>query len=142
MYSFSHQNLFKMLYYYITLLLIYLFVMVPRNVKNLTAMQESGVQSLSQQDALLRRKCNPLQCSCLENSKDREAWWATYSPWSRKESDMTEQLTHPYCYQSSPLTFKVSKPSNCFLPIQNTSYTFPSWQLIDTKNMQFSIQEF
>ena len=23
---------------------------------------------------------------------DREAWRATYSPWGRKESDMTEQL--------------------------------------------------
>ena len=23
-----------------------------------------------------RRKCNPLQCSCLENPKDRGAWWA------------------------------------------------------------------
>ena len=52
MYSFSHQNIFKMLYYYITLLLIYLFVMVPCNVKNLPAMQEAGVQSLSPQDAL------------------------------------------------------------------------------------------
>ena len=51
-YSFSHQNLFKMLYYYITLLLIYLLVMVPWNVKNLPAIQESGVKSLSQQDAL------------------------------------------------------------------------------------------
>ena len=20
--------------------------------------------------------CNPLQCSCLENPRDREAWWA------------------------------------------------------------------
>ena len=23
-----------------------------------------------------RRKCNPLQCSCLENLRDRGAWWA------------------------------------------------------------------
>ena len=30
----------------------------------------------------------PLQCSCLENSTDRGAWWAT--PWGHKESDMTE----------------------------------------------------
>ena len=33
---------------------------------------------------------NPLQYSCLENPMDREAWY--YSPWDRKESDMTEQL--------------------------------------------------
>ena len=36
---------------------------------------------------------NPLQYSCLVNSKDRGVLWATYSPWGCKESDMTEQLT-------------------------------------------------
>ena len=36
---------------------------------------------------------NPLQYSYLENPKDREAWWATYSPWGHKESDMTGKLT-------------------------------------------------
>ena len=36
---------------------------------------------------------NPLQCSCLENSMDRGAGRA-YSPWGRRESDTTEQLTH------------------------------------------------
>ena len=35
---------------------------------------------------------NPLQCSCLENSMDRETW--RVSLWGRKESDMTEGLTH------------------------------------------------
>ena len=36
----------------------------------------------------------PLQYSCLENSMNRGAWQATgYSPWGRKESDTTEQLT-------------------------------------------------
>ena len=34
---------------------------------------------------------NPLQYSCLENSTDREAWWAIQS-WGLKESDTTEQL--------------------------------------------------
>ena len=33
----------------------------------------------------------PLQYSCLENSMDGEAWWATInSPWGRKESNTTE----------------------------------------------------
>ena len=36
---------------------------------------------------------NPLQYSCLENSMEREAWWAICSPWSHKESDTTELLT-------------------------------------------------
>ena len=35
---------------------------------------------------------NPLQYSYLENSMDRRAWWATVHG-SRKELDMTEQLT-------------------------------------------------
>ena len=30
---------------------------------------------------------NPLQYSCLENPKDRGAWWA---PWGHKRSDKTE----------------------------------------------------
>ena len=33
---------------------------------------------------------NPLQYSCLENSMDRGAWWAIYSPWGHKDSDTTE----------------------------------------------------
>jgi len=39
---------------------------------------------------------NILQYSCLENSMDRRAWQAIYSPWGHKESDMTEQLTTIY----------------------------------------------
>ena len=42
---------------------------------------------------------NPLQYFCLENSMDREAWWATYSPWDRKESDLTEWLTHTHTHK-------------------------------------------
>ena len=34
---------------------------------------------------------NPLQYSCLENSMDRGAWWAT---WSCRESDTTEWITY------------------------------------------------
>ena len=40
----------------------------------------------------------PLQYSGLENSMDRGAWWATYSPWGCKESDRTERLTLSYVY--------------------------------------------
>ena len=34
---------------------------------------------------------NPLQCSCLGNTTDREGWWATVHGVA-KESDTTEQL--------------------------------------------------
>ena len=37
---------------------------------------------------LWRRKCNPLQYSCLENFMDRGAWWATVQ--GCKESDTTK----------------------------------------------------
>ena len=33
---------------------------------------------------------NPLQYSCLENPMEGGAWWATYSPWGRKDPDTTE----------------------------------------------------
>ena len=36
---------------------------------------------------------NPVQYSCLENSKDRRAW-RDDSPWSCKELDMTEHAAH------------------------------------------------
>ena len=36
---------------------------------------------------------NPLQYSCLGNSMDRGAWWAT-SPWGHKESNKNEKLFH------------------------------------------------
>ena len=46
-------------------------------VKNPPAMQETGVQSLCWEDPLEKENGNPLQYSCLENSMDRGAWWAT-----------------------------------------------------------------
>ena len=38
---------------------------------------------------------NSLQCSCLENSMDRGAWWAIVHR-GRKELDTAEQLAHPH----------------------------------------------
>ena len=39
----------------------------------------------------------PLQYSCLENSMDRWAWWATLHG-GRKELDTTKSLTHTVSY--------------------------------------------
>ena len=57
--------------------------------KNLPAVQETKF------DPWVRKfpgegNGNPLQCSCLENSMDRGALQAGYSPWGGKELDMTE----------------------------------------------------
>ena len=45
--------------------------------KNLPTMQETQVQSLGWEDNPGEGNDNPLQYSCLENSMDRGAWWAT-----------------------------------------------------------------
>ena len=49
---------------------------VAQMVKNLAAMQETQVQSLGWEDPG-EGNGNPLHCSCLENSVDTGAWWAT-----------------------------------------------------------------
>ena len=51
-------------------------------VKNLPAMRETQVRSLGWEDPL--EKGMATHSSCLENSADRRAWWATYSPWSHR----------------------------------------------------------
>ena len=48
--------------------------LVAQMVSNLPAMQKSQIQPRVQEDPLDGK---PLQYSCLENSVDREAWWAT-----------------------------------------------------------------
>ena len=47
---------------------------------------------------------NLLQYSCLENSMDRGAWWATYSPWSHSQTWLSNWAQA----QSSPI--HVAKP--------------------------------
>ena len=56
---------------------------------------------------------NPLQYSCLENSMDRGAWWATVHGVS-KESDTTEQLTlrlsiHTHTHTQTKECYSASK---------------------------------
>ena len=51
--------------------------LVAQTVKNLPAMWETWVQSLSWEDPLEKGTGYPLQHSCLENPMDRGSWWAT-----------------------------------------------------------------
>ena len=57
-------------------------------------MQETRIGSLGQEDSLEEEMAThfTLQYPCQENSTDRGAWWATHSPWDRKESNTSE---HP-----------------------------------------------
>ena len=50
------------------------------------------VRSLGWKDFTVEGHGNPLQCSRLENPHGQRSP-AGYSPWGRKESDTTEQLT-------------------------------------------------
>ena len=58
----------------------------PANAGDVNSIPELGRSSGE-------RNGNPLQCSCLENSTDRGAWWATVHG-VMKESDTTKQLNN------------------------------------------------
>ena len=64
---------------------------MAQTVKNLPAMQETWVWSLSWEDAPGGGHGKLLQYSCLENPHGLRSL-AGYSLWGQKESDMTEQL--------------------------------------------------
>ena len=70
---------------------VYWASLVAQMVKNQLAMQETRIRSLGQKRSPREGKGYPLPYSCLENSMDRGAWWATVH-WGYKESDMTEKL--------------------------------------------------
>ena len=59
-------------------------------VKNLPAMQETWVQSLSPEDPLEEEMANHSNILAWRIPMDRGAWKATYSPWDHKVLDMTE----------------------------------------------------
>ena len=67
-------------------------------VKNLSAMQETWVQSLDQEDAL--EKGTAIHSSILTwKTPWREEFSGQQSigcPWGHKETDMTKQLTHSH----------------------------------------------
>ena len=63
-------------------------------VKNLPAIQEASVQSLGWEDSL--EKGMAIHSSILAGEFHGQRSLVGYSPWGRKESDMTERLTHTH----------------------------------------------
>ena len=66
--------------------------LVAQLVKNLPATQETWIPSLGWEDSPGGGHGNLLQYSCLENPNGKRSLTG-YSPWGRKELDMTERLT-------------------------------------------------
>ena len=65
--------------------------LVVQTIKNLPAMQEIQVQSLSWEDPL--EKGMATHSSILPRESHGQRSLVGYSPWGRKEPGMTEQLT-------------------------------------------------
>ena len=60
--------------------------MLAQMIKNLPAMQETGVQFLGQEDPTREGNGYPLQYSCLENSVDRGFWQATVQGFTKNQT--------------------------------------------------------
>ena len=69
-------------------------------VKRLPAVWETQVRSLGWEDSPGGGHGNPLQYSCLENPHGQRSL-AGYSPWGRKESDMTKSLNFHLTFNAS-----------------------------------------
>ena len=74
-------------------------------VKHLSAMQETQVQSLGQEDSPGEGKGNPLQYSCLENSLDGGAWWATVYGVSKSQTGLSDFTSLQADSQTKPALY-------------------------------------
>ena len=59
-------------------------------VKNLSAMQETQVLSLSQEDSLEKEMATHFSIFCLENSMDRGAWQALVHGVTKSQTRLTD----------------------------------------------------
>ena len=62
--------------------------------------EEVNVQSLSREDSPGGGHGNPRQCSCLKDSMDRGAWWATVHGVARVKHDLVTK-THTHCFYTN-----------------------------------------
>ena len=66
---------------------------MAQTVKRLRAVWETRVQSPGWEDPLEKENGNPLQYSCLENSMDGGAWWATVHGVTKSQTRLSD-FTH------------------------------------------------
>ena len=66
--------------------------LVAQRLKSLLAMRETWVRSLGWERSLGEGNGNPLQYSCLENSMDRGAWWATVHGVAKSRTRLSKRL--------------------------------------------------
>ena len=122
---------------------------VTQMVKNLPAMQETQVQSLGWEDPHGEGNDNPLQYSCLENPKDRGAWWATVHGVTKSQMRLRDQHFHFHTiYLKSDEKGQVREVKirynsnllfeNMFLPSPVKSFLFFGW----TKDLDFIVVSF
>ena len=69
--------------------------LVAQMVKTLPAMPETHIQFPGLGRSPREGNGNPLQYSCLENSMDKGAWWATVHGFSRVGHDLTTKPLPP-----------------------------------------------
>ena len=85
--------------------------LVAQSVKNLSAMQETWVQSLDWEDPREKGMATmyymATQYSCLENPQGQRSL-VGYSPWDHKESDRTERLIAELSSDTKFQLYKVS----------------------------------
>ena len=79
-------------------------------VKNLSAIQETQVSYLGQEDPLKKGMATLLTPVFLPGEFYGQRSLAGYSPWGREEWDTTEQLTPP------PPYYSINLPSYATLP--------------------------
>ena len=70
---------------------------------------------------------NPLQCPCVENSMDREAWWAKVHEFTQNRRWLSDSLLHPnYIFRliaQSRLT--LCSPMDCSIPGFSVHHQLP-----------------
>ena len=72
---------------------------------------------------------NPLQCSCLENPRDRGAWWAAIC-------GVTESRTQLKWFSSSSNILLYDERLNCLPKIRNRMYALPTTIQHSTGSLQ------